>query len=360
MPEAVHIALSQLVLWYDAARIQTWPAFLSNIPDGTALSSPTEFGRHYYSDRMTDNRHAAAEKITRNLPGVETRGNKILLRGLGLLEKDNGLYVMTEEARSLVKAYADNSQGEAWVNQLSRILLLREPRVRALVGLLSEDGAELVFNGKNWFGGSLQKAVICRRDQTSVYPFQTRGEGVLTLRETLQERAWWALGEWRQHPLLHDADACTFVGQLNDRFSLHDIGLALHAACEVLLHAGVLRSEGNVCTVDETAAALSFGEEVAMDFGWKEDDEQAPPLTVLMEILLEELRTDTGFVVASELRDALVARAIENPDKAIAELERAGKLVIYAEDYGQSRHGTGLYGDPRKQLIKLRLVAGGK
>ena len=103
-----------------------------------------------------------------------------------------------------------------------------------------------------------------------------------------------------------------------------------------------------------------MGDAMAEGFGWTRKPRQAAPLLTLIQSLLNELRTDTGFVVASELRAALAAQGIENPDKEIAALEKAGTLIVYAEDYGQSRHGAGLYGDPRKQLVKIRLVMGGK
>jgi len=65
-------------------------------------------------------------------------------------------------------------------------------------------------------------------------------------------------------------------------------------------------------------------------------------------------------LIASELRDELRHRGIENPDREIAKLEASGLVRIEAEDYGQRRHGVGLYSDPRKQLIKIRVVSGGQ
>src|SRR5256885_16746302 len=89
MGEPARVALTQLVLWYDATRIQTWPSFLADVPPGTSFKAPTDFGRRFATRRMTDDRHAAAEKITRNLPGLEEISGKPVLRGVGLLERDN-------------------------------------------------------------------------------------------------------------------------------------------------------------------------------------------------------------------------------------------------------------------------------
>ena len=78
MGEPTRIALTQLVLWYDATRIQTWPAFLADVPPDAAFKSPTDFGRQFATKRMTDDRHAAAEKLTRNLPGLEDSSGKLM------------------------------------------------------------------------------------------------------------------------------------------------------------------------------------------------------------------------------------------------------------------------------------------
>jgi hypothetical protein len=360
MPDPVRIALSQLVLWYDATRIQTWPAFLAGIPDGVVLSSPTEFGRCFFTERMTDARHAAAEKITRNLPGLEAKGQKLLLRGVGLLEKVPDGYRLSAAARELTIIYRQAPQGREWVRWLAALLLRREPRTRLLVHLLSENGAYLRFDADSWFTGSLRKAVIQSPGKPDIYPFVDGKRDICTLREGLQAHAWWSLGDWRKHVLFNGVDNCQFTGQIGETFSMHDVGLALHAACEVLLHAGLLKVEGEFCMVDETAGRQYFAADLADEFGWDAVSTEAPSSVELLEALLPELRNDTDFIVASELRASLSARGVANPDQEIATLERTGRIVIYAEDYGQSRHGTGLYGDPRKQLIKLRLVTGGR
>jgi hypothetical protein len=359
MPDPVQIALSQLVLWYDATRIQTWPAFLASIPDDAVLPSLTDFGRHFYTDRMTDSRHSAAEKIVRNLPGLELKKQKRVLRGVGLLEKVSGGYHLSADARALTKAYREMPHGQKWVRLLAALLLKREPRTRLLVYLLSKDGAYVQFDGDGWFTGSLRKATLQSPGMPEIRPFVDGKGGICTLREVLQEHAWWSLGDWRKHDLLSGFDSCHFTGQLGKQLSMHDMGLALHAACEVLLHAGILKAEGGFCVVDEAVGCSHFTLELAHDFGWNPVSTDTPSLVELLKALLPALKSDTDFIVASELRAALSTRGVANPDREMAELEHAGKVVIYAEDYGQSRHGAGLYGDPRKQLIKLRIVAEG-
>lgn len=359
MADPVLVALTQLVLWYDATRIQSWPALLAAIPEGQVLRSPTEFGRRYRTDRMTDNRHSSAEKITRNLPGLEVKGSRLVLRGLGLLERTDVGYRLSPAGAELSSEYRRHPEERGWVRGLARLLLTREPRTRVLVGLLSERSSEMVFDGPAWFTGTLQGVVLRRSGAPEVRPFSNRADDREGMHEVLAERARWSLGVWREHRLLAGAEDAALTGMGRGRVSLHDLGLALRAACEVLLHAGLLRSAGDSCVVDGENGTRELGSEIGIDFGWANPKHETDRLISSLADLLPELRSPTGFVVASDLRNRLMEQGYLNPDRALAELERSGRLLVYAEDYGQSRHGVGLYNDPRKQLVKLRLVGEG-
>ena len=359
MAEPVPVALTQLVLWYDATRIQSWPALLAAIPEGQVLSSATEFGRRYGTDRMTDRRHSAAEKITRNLPGLEMKGDRVVLRGAGLFERTESGYRLSDLGAELATEYQDQRDGQGWVRLLARVLLTREPRTRVLIGLLSEGSSEMVFDGSGWFKGSLRGVALRRTGASEIRPFSTRNDDREGLHQALAERAWWSLGAWCESELLKDAEDATLTAMDGGRVSLHDIGLALRAACEVLQHVGLLRAEGDHCVLDGENGTQVLGSEVGVDFGWADPKHETDRLILSLESLLPELRSPTGFVVASELRTRLIEQGYLNPDRALAELEKSGRVLVYAEDYGQSRHGTGLYDDPRKQLVKLRLVGEG-
>lgn len=354
MTELIEIALSQLVLWYDGTRIQTWPAMLAKVDPRAVLPSATDFGREHVTDRMTDDRHAAAEKITRNLPGLERKGSRVVLRGVGLLDRADGGYRLSGPGQALAQDYRDDPQGSQWVRLLGRLLLTREPRTRTLIALLSQDDARLCFAGDGWWSGSLRRAVIQLPNASRIAPFAQTDTPMPNLRSVINERAWWACGEWRAHPLLSGATDCRFVGQMNATFSLHDISLALRAACEVFVHLGVLRPQESECWLDHDEAVKQFGAELASEFGWQAGM-KSKPLWQAIDELLPSLRMDTGFVVVSELRDKLRQQGVENPDLEIARLEAEGRLIIEATDFGQGRHGVGLYEDPSKQLIKLRV-----
>ncbi len=357
MPDTVSIALTQLALWYDPTRIQTWPGFLASLPQGVAAKSPTDLGRTFATQRMTSDRHAAAYNLVRNLTGLEVRGGQLQLRGVGFLERSSGGYRVSALGRELAESYAAEPEGTGWLCLLIDALLGREPRTRAFVKLLSAPGAVLVFERDGWFDGSYRCARLERPGEPDLFPFAASGVDP-TLRDVLTEDAWGCLGDWRTDPLLGGATACRFRGIREEAFSLHDIGLALRAACEALVVAKILQTSGPTVRLD-TSAAIELLPGRAPDFGWTRDAGGPADLIATLAEVLPILRSPTGHVVASELRDVLRARGVEDPDRAIAAAESEGRLLIYAEDYGQSRHGSGLFGDPRKQLVKLRIVGGG-
>jgi hypothetical protein len=360
MDSPIEIILTQLVLWYDATRIQTWPALLAKAEQDGRFASPTELGRSLATERMTDDRHAAAEKVTRNLPGLERKGKRLVLRGPGLLERVGKEYQLSAAGTQLAQSFREAESPQQWLRPLAALLLRRVPHVRALFGLLSVPGATLCFPGGAWFTGAVTRSHVALPDGRVVRPFHGRGPcETPTLRHWMNEHAWWCLGEWRRHEWLESVTDCRYTGALKPDFSLHDVGLALRGACETMLAVGVLADEGSCCRLDHAAARRELGEDLGDDFGWERGTQQLNSVLHLLAQLLPELAADTGFIVTSELRQAMFSHGVQDPDREIAELESQGELLIEAQDYGQSRHGDGLYGDPRKQLIKLRILGGG-
>jgi hypothetical protein len=352
--EFVAIALPQLVLWYDSTRIQTWPSLMAQVDNDCEFRSTRAFAKEYCTDRLTHSGHSAADNVTKNLPGLEAKNSRLVLRGIGLLEKATEGYRISKFGSQLGTEYRKDPAGKSWVVTLGTLLLTREPRTRVLIRLLSVPGAELYFTDDEWWGGSIARATINYNDGRQILPFSDQKEHGSTLREVIKNDAWWALGEWRSHDLLQGASNCEFVGQSQRDFSLHAVSVALRASCEVMLHLGVIQHRADRCWLDHDVAFEVFGAAIAEDFGWEPAGRKKSLLEWLVQFV-DELRLDTGFIVASELRDRLRKQGFDNPDREIARLESEGRVVIEATDYGQSRHGVGLYDDPRKQLIKLRV-----
>lgn len=356
MNKKATIALTRLILWSDPARIQLWPSILSKVPKEYELKSLTDFGQQFITDRMTDPKHSAAEMITRNLPGIEMQGEKLTIKGIGLLERCGKKYKLSDHGFRLSEAYKADPHGMEWVALLAKDLLTREPRTRMLIKLLSQPCAYLQFNTSKWFGGNTQKAEVESETMYSVAPFLTKEDPAMSnIRRPISENSWWALGKWREHEFLSGFSNCQFQGKINEAISLNGIGSALRASCEVFAYLGILQFADGICRLDQTKAVKLFGAELSEDFGWASDSDKEIDLSVMIKNIIAKIQSDTGYVVASELRSQLKRNHIENPDKEIAQLEENGRLIIEASAYGQSRHGEGLYADPKKQLVKIRI-----
>ena len=202
MIEAVSVGLNQLVLWYDGTRIQTWPTFLSTVPDTLYLPSATDFGRRFDTERMTDQRHSAAEKIVRNLPGLEAKNGRVILKGCRLLLTLTPNWILClsrwKQTAGIIRRRPEGQRlGETTRKANAR---KRAKDTRRDSGALSVEGAELRFEGKKWFGGSLRKArILVSLTVVTTYPFPWRRmRRCTTLRTLLREHSWWALGEWRK------------------------------------------------------------------------------------------------------------------------------------------------------------------
>ncbi|MCG8602022.1 MAG: hypothetical protein MI807_17905 [Verrucomicrobiales bacterium] len=223
---------------------------------------------------------------------------------------------------------------------------------------MSETEACLVFSGDDWFQGAKARSKIWFPEEEPVYPFLDDTEdSARSLRTEVAASGWWALGEWREHRLLEGYDQCEFVAMKGGPWSLHTIMSSVRAAFEVFAYLGVIRHNGPETWLDQDAAVSELGLDVAADFGWTGSGitTSQDPVGIMREAI-ESLRIETGYVVASQLRETLRARGFGNPDKEIGELLKSGTMILEGEEHGQSRHGEGLFGDPGKQLVRLRVV----
>lgn len=357
MSVLANIALNKLLLWYDPTRLQSWPRLLVNVSEDEVFSSMTDFTKRHISDRSVDKKHSAYIDLARGLPGLESTPRGFLLRGVGFFEKEALGYRLSRAGYELAESYRRNPRSDEWIKHLARALVGGEPRLRILIKQLSGEGTCLAFPGGAWFQGSVESIQFIAPGECPVCPFRDK-LGDQALRNWLVNDSWWALGVWREHPLLDGFSDAHFVGQLKPNFTLDRIGLHMRPALEVLVYLGVIRHLGSEAWLDMDAAAEVLGDTIAADFGWKRDEKSRTLSTIqILANEVDRLRLDTGFVIASELREALHQCGIQNPDKAIADFIKNGLATIDAQEYGQERHGRGLYGDPDKQLIRLRILS---
>lgn len=347
------VRLTKLFLWVEAARFEVYPELVSRLDPDRVYHAMREVARLALGSRMSDGKNLTRDDLTFNLPGWgPPRQGDPVLRGIGLLENRNGGYALSAEGRCLGTLYREKLRENAWKVELARILLTREPRTRVLVRLLVEDGASLRFSQPEWFAGSYREAVL--ESGASIYhPFPGKTGPGGDMQRLLDHDGRWALGAWAGDDPVREADQVVFAGTSGPRVSTNDLGMALRGPLELFLNLRLVRESGGIVTWDHRRAGELLPSDLVRDLGGPVAETSS--VAHLAVRLIDELAADDGFVVASELRDALRQNGVEAPDKQLADLMTQGVIRLEAFDYGQARHGKGLFDDPRKQLVKFRV-----
>jgi hypothetical protein len=358
----VVLRLATLRLWQEPSRLQAIPRFLQDVEPERVYANMADLARRAGGRRMIDDRHVKEEGITRNLGDWQRNAQgEWIWRGIGLLRQRNGGYVLAPSGLAVRSEYGEDPQGTAWKVMLAAEILTHEPRTRAVVRALSAEGAEWRFRASAWFRGQYDDAVLTG-DLGEYRPLAPASRGRPNIQSLLNDLGAWALGGWRAAALgaASTAPAVAFAGVRDPVLTVDDLGGALHGPFELFAALGVAEDVDGTVRWRAAEAAARFGPELAADFGWAAGPVATDDVLALVGRLVRELRADDGFVVAARLRDGLAAAGVAEPDREVAALVDAGFVVIDAFDYGQRRHGEGLFGDPRKQLVRLRVRGAGQ
>jgi hypothetical protein len=348
------VRLTKLFLWVEAARFEAYPELVSRLDPEQVYRGMQDVARIALGSRNVDGKNLTRDDLTFNLPGWgSSRHGDPVLKGIGLLENRNGGYVVSVEGRHLGTLYRENPRENAWKVELARILLTREPRTRVLVRLLAQAGSWLRFSQPGWFAGPYRGAVLeTEAGNYHVLSGKTAPRGDMPA--LLDQEGKWALGAWAEDEPVRDAESITFAGTTGPTFSTNDLGMALRGPLELFLNLQLVEESGGVVCWNHRRASELLPTELVRDLGGRLPDPSSPAEVTVR--LIDELTADDGFLVASELRAALRQRGVPAPDKQVAELMERGIIRLEAFDYGQARHGQGLFDDPRKQLVKFRVT----
>lgn len=352
----VTIRLTKLFLWAEAARFQTYPEIMTKLDPHHIYSGTQEVAKAVAGSRDAGGRNASRDEVALNLPGWgPSRHGDSVLRGIGLLEQHNGGYVVSATGKRLARLFEDESGQGSWQTELAQILLEREPRTRTIIGFLNREGATLTFAKGGWFTGAYKEVLLENEDEKWT-PFAATSSADPDLQVLLNRAGKWALGHWIESVQPEEAEEVQFTGTTKRQLSMNGLGSALRGPFELFLHLGLLSESDGVVTWEHQRASELFPADLIDDMGGQyiAPRESRPDLVVR---LIGELSADDGYVVASELRDALHREGVQSPDKEIATLIEGGVIRLEAYDYGQSRHGHGLFDDPKKQLVKFRVLA---
>ncbi len=351
MKPVVKVHLTKLYLWMEPPRFQAWPELLLRLDPAAVYPSTAAAAKAALGFQAGEDGHVKFDEVIFNLPGwCRDRSGDPVLRGVGLLEKRNHGYVLSDAGRRLADLYRSNPTGSEWKTFLATLLLNREPRTRVMMQLLVKPDAVLRFAKPHWFGGHYREATI-ESSGLILHPFPPKTAKDTPFHHFIQSNARWALGEWRNEPEIKEADEVVLVGGGSENFSLHDIGLALRGVLELFLNLGLVSETAGEVTWQPTRAAEILPSDLLADLGAPSLTTRTPEEIILRHIL--ELTGDNGFLVFSELRQRASDDGIADPDKLVDDLMSQGVINLLAHDYGQPVHGEGLLGDPRKQLVKF-------
>lgn len=350
MHKKTTVHLSKLFLWPESNRFQAYPEFLAGVDPQQTYGHMADVARRVGGHRMLDSRHVKHENIVRNLPGMEYNlNNEPVIRGIGLFTREGDRYRLSEWGKWLRNEYLVNPTGQSWKVALAWIILSREPRVRSIVKVLSEPGGILEFSRDGFFQGRYRQAVL-RAGGKEYWPFVGQSENVNNIQKLLDDTDGWALGAWRENFQIEEV---IYEGANKPEITIERLSIAIKAAFTLFLHLGFIDETGGRHKWNSGKAIELLGPKMAEDFGWEEVSSHKPSLLEMLRTALKQLQADNGFIVASQLLDLLSQNGVKNPEKELAGLLDRGIVRLEAWDYGQSRHGQGLFGDPSKQLIKL-------
>lgn len=351
MNPVVKVHLTKLFLWVQPARFQAWPELLLRLDAAAVFPTAAAIAKAAFGFAANQAGDVKFDEVIFNLPGwAKNKAGEPILRGVGLLEKRNQGYAVSEVGRTLAGLYRSNPSTSEWKRLLAALLLEREPRTRVIMQLLVQPGAVLRFAKPQWFGGRYHEATL-ESPGLVLQPFPPRTARQSQLHELIRHRAHWALGPWRSEVGIRADDSVTLLGADNGDFSLNDIGLALRGSLELFLNLGlVAESSGEVVWQPGRAAEL-LSPELLADLGAPLPVRENPEQLVLRWIA--ELTGDNGFLVFSDLRRRALSAGISEPDRLVDDMIHSGTIALVAHDFGQPLHGEGLLSDPRKQLVKF-------
>ncbi len=353
MNPAIKVHLTKLFLWVEPPRFQAWPELLLRLDANVTYPTTASVAKAAFGFQPDQAGNVKFDEVVFNLPGWgKTRSGEPILRGIGLLEKRNEGYAISDAGRTLAKLYHSNSASSEWKAFLATLLLNREPRTRVMMQLLVQPDAVLRFAKPSWFGGRSQDAIL-ELPGTTLQPFLPKSAKDTPFHHLIQNRAKWALGQWRNEPEIQRADEIFLVGAEAEAFSLNDIGRALRGSLELFLNLGLVAEAGGEVTWQAAMATQILPSELLADLGAPIPTQLSPEQLIFR--CIRELSGDNGFLVFSELRQHAVAEGIGDPDQLVDSLIHQGVIDLVAHDYGQPIHGEGLLGDPRKQLVKFAI-----
>jgi len=359
--EEIRIALPKLFLWSDPQRFQEYPEAMARAEEGRRYTR-LEIERELY-DVIPTLKYKGGEPRGRrtdgivNLYGLEHSGNRLRINGINLLKKVGRTAVPTLEGLVLGRQYRQKPDGKQWKVELAKQILLKEPRIRLLIGLMAKGASiELPYSG-NYPKGRLS---IGKPDDETITISPRKCDQFNNL---LTDHASLALGPFWQKEIskLGMVGSIIWEGVHGDQPSTNDLPTALKKALILLNYIDLFDVENDIWKLSEARLASIMGSEIADSFSINElMENEAQDEFKAFAIALRETCDAEEFVVVDRLANRFgeILGFPENERKNL--LDRFVRRAMYSDvlkildkHRGQPRMGRGLFGDLEARRVKF-------
>lgn len=345
----IHITVDRF--WNDFSSIERWPEILMNLPKKMIANSKYELAKIYLSYPTDKKGRVLKSDEFYGLFGAEIKRKKIIISGCNLIEINDEGYFLSEEALNLRDCY---QQDKDWEKELAKQLLRYSIRVRAIIiGILNSGG--IYFPRK--FLDKNREAYI-EVEEVKYFPLNpTLTEA--NLNEFMKSYGKESLGPyWKDILNIDNEKDIQILGTIKETPSLSNIGTYLKIPLILFEYLGwfIDKGDGNY-QIQKKKMKEDIGEEI---FNSLIIDDLLNETDILKD-LIKEYQDIRGLFPVEQVGQILKSRiqpeSSESNNKWIdhyfMEGSDKGKFKIVDWEQGQPRHGRGLLGDIKKQLIKI-------
>lgn len=357
--QAFRIALPKLFLWSEPGRFQEYPEALARAQAGRTYTR-VELERDLLDIAPTLKFQHGAPRGSRtdgivNLYGLERSGDRWRLNGLGLLDRNAGHISASNDGLRLGAIYREDPQGEHWVEELARLVALREPRSRLVLWLMLT-GAELIAGFSDSEAASPIELRLPSGSRLAI-----RWSGSEDFNALLQNKATEMLGPfWAQALRIDPGCHVSWEGVVHGKPpSTNSLSTALRRSLGLLHHLGLFAGDQKGWSLDAQALAHRLGDEVLLSLGVEKSSGRLTDDEAFARALAETIDLD-GFVIVSRLADRFgELLAVAGSERAVV-LDSFVRATMYHERLrilerhpGQPRMGRGLFGESDSRRVRI-------
>lgn len=345
------IHLTTDFFWTDTSSIERWPEILLKLPINIESKTRVDVARDYLNYKTDEKGRIIRADEVYGLFGLEGNGSKLVISGCNLIEKSDKGYSLSEDAINLVKAYEDDN---SWEIKLAEQLLKYSIRVRAIaIGLINGEG--IYFEGS--FLKNNNKAYILIDDEK--YFILNKNSEVRNLNNLMYLFSKQALGPyWSVNLGISDTEDVEIRGLNKKKPSLKQIGSYCKMPLLLFDYLGWFVDKGDgKYQINKDKMKEDIEEDIYKSLMI---DDLSNEVDILKALIKEEQDIRGLFpieLVGGKLREKINPESKESSgrwiDRYFMEGTEKGKFKIVDSEQGQPRHGRGLLGDIKKQLIKL-------